>query len=282
MSSQRKLIPPYLKRSLAVLIIFLMGISIARLLVTMHQQEERIEILEGTVAQLLADTSRLAIPTPPRPFYRDDRSYEARPSGNYQQQHSNAYHRSQHSTQASSSAQHDNASHTASSPAPSSSPQAVSNPASTGSPSAEARSHKFTSPHLFDLNTIDSLTLIRIPGIAGRTASVILRKRLQYGGFHTPRQLQEFLTWDTALDYMDEWCTRWFTADASRLRTLPINTATISDLQRHPYISHEQAVEITHYRTRHKGFTSATELQQLSTFTPEQLQMLLPYLSFGQ
>ena len=43
---------------------------------------------------------------------------------------------------------------------------------------------------------------------------------------------------------MEEWCTAWFTADASRLRAIHVNAATISELQRHPYISHEQAVEI--------------------------------------
>ena len=63
MASNRKSIPPYIQRSLLVLIIFLMGISVARFFVSMHQQEERIEILEAQVAQLLADTTRLQIPS---------------------------------------------------------------------------------------------------------------------------------------------------------------------------------------------------------------------------
>ena len=142
------------------------------------------------------------------------------------------------------------------------------------------RPRKFTEPHLFDLNTIDSLTLIRIPGIAARTASVILKNRLRYGGFYNPRQLQEFLTWDAARDYMDEWCTVWFTTDANRLRLIHVNEATVSELQRHPYISHEQAVEIVRYRTRHKRLASIVEFQQLTTFSAEQIQQILPYLTF--
>ena len=121
---------------------------------------------------------------------------------------------------------------------------------------------------------------IRIPGIAARTASVILKNRLRYGGFYNPRQLQEFLTWDAARDYMDEWCTVWFTTDANRLRLIHVNEATVSELQRHPYISHEQAVEIVRYRTRHKRLASIVEFQQLTTFSAEQIQQILPYLTF--
>ena len=79
MSNNRKLIPPYLQRGLLVLIVFLMGISVARFFVTMHKQEERIEVLEAQVAQLLADTTRLRIPpytTPERNYSRRSNTYD--------------------------------------------------------------------------------------------------------------------------------------------------------------------------------------------------------------
>lgn len=271
MPTQRHKLPDYLRRSLLVLIIFLMGVSIARLLVTMHQQDERIEILEGAVAQLMADTSRLQL-QPGNKWSSDRRSYHRRPSST-----------------AKPSAQHTsvpNRPSTAALSQPSaldcqeSGSQADIPAAPQPHDAASARTHKFTSPHIFDLNTIDSLTLIRIPGIASRTAAVILEHRQRYGGFHSPEQLRDFLTWDAALAYIDEWCTQWFTADAQRIRPIALNVASISELQRHPYITHQQAVELVNYRTRHKRIASATELQQLSSFTPEQLNHLLPYLSF--
>lgn len=274
MASNRKSIPPYIQRSLLVLIIFLMGISVARFFVSMHQQEERIEILEAQVAQLLADTTRLQIPQQTT----SNREYNHR--NNYYQ---HTYNRNNNSYRRSASTQGQNkpGQSLRSSDAIADSTATINASQSTLFTSQTGeRPRKFTEPHLFDLNTIDSLTLIRIPGIAARTASVILKNRLRYGGFYNPRQLQEFLTWDAARDYMDEWCTVWFTTDANRLRLIHINEATVSELQRHPYISHEQAIEIVRYRTRHKRLASIVEFQQLTTFSAEQIQQILPYLTF--
>ena len=275
MVSNRKSIPPYIRRSLLVLIIFLMGISVARFFVSMHQQEERIEILEAQVTQLLADTTRLQIPSQPlynRGYHQQNgnyyHTYNRNNHNHYRQSHSTQGQRKPDQSLRSSDAIADS---TARTNVPQSSPFI----SQTGE-----RPRKFTEPHLFDLNTIDSLTLIRIPGIAARTASVILKNRLRYGGFYNPRQLQEFLTWDAARDYMEEWCTVWFTTDANRLRLIHVNEATVSELQRHPYISHEQAVEIVRYRTRHKRLASIVEFQQLTTFSAEQIQQILPYLTF--
>lgn len=275
MVSNRKSIPPYIRRSLLVLIIFLMGISVARFFVSMHQQEERIEILEAQVAQLLADTTRLQIPSQPlynRGYHQQNgnyyHTYNRNNHNHYRQSHSTQGQRKPDQSLRSSDAIADS---TARTNVPQSSPFI----SQTGE-----RPRKFTEPHLFDLNTIDSLTLIRIPGIAARTASVILKNRLRYGGFYNPRQQQEFLTWDAARDYMEEWCTVWFTTDANRLRLIHVNEATVSELQRHPYISHEQAVEIVRYRTRHKRLASIVEFQQLTTFSAEQIQQILPYLTF--
>lgn len=266
----------HLRRSLASLIIFLMGISIARLFVTLRQQDERIQILEEHVAQLMADTTRLRIVQQPYQGHRDDGYWSS------QRQSQHRHHTSYHRDAPTSATSHPDASHPTQATQPSTSE--ASAPAgwdrSRETTSQTASSQKFTTPHVFDLNTIDSLTLIRIPGIAARTAAFILSKRQQLGGFYDACQLRDLLTWDAAQPYMDEWCSQWFTADAARIQPLAINQASVSQLQRHPYISHDQAVEIVRFRTRHKRISSAAELQQLSSFTPEQLQKLLPYLSF--
>ena len=266
-----------LRLSLLALIVLLLGISTARMFITTHRQEERLSILEHQVEQLLADTTRLQIaPAPGGQLAQRNRGYYSNYERPYYEHRS--YDRSydrRHDAQSRAARQPVSAADTVLSAAPDG---AIA--ADVTAATATMTSHKFSEPHTFDLNTIDSLTLIRIPGIAGRTASVILRQRQRYGGFYSAEQLRDFLTWDAALDYLDEWCQQWFTADASRLRSISVNTATISDLQRHPYITHEQAVELVRYRTRHKRIASAAELQQCTTFTPQQLQQLLPYLSF--
>ena len=54
-------LPPYVQRGLMALVVLLSLVSVARLLVTMHQQDERIAILEAQVEALMADTSRLQL-----------------------------------------------------------------------------------------------------------------------------------------------------------------------------------------------------------------------------
>ena len=240
------------------LVVLLSLVSVARLLVTMHQQDERIAILEAQVESLMADTSRLQLADG---FYAPRRGgSQSGYSGAGYQRKSSGFHRSSSGYHRSSSS--------------------MNHRGGGDVAPDEDRPRKFTEPHLFDLNTIDSLTLIRIPGIAARTASVILKQRQRYGGFYDANQLRDFLTWEAAQDYLDEWCSQWFTANAERIVRLPINTATISQLQHHPYLSHQQAVEISQYRVRHKGFRQASELQMLSSLTDEDIEHLLPYLSF--
>lgn len=250
------------------LVVLLSLVSVARLLVTMHQQDERIAILEAQVEALMADTSRLQLADG---FYAPRRGGAQGHSGAGYHSKSAGYHRS------SSSMNYRRGEDVASDDTVQSSSPRVH---LYNSSADEDRPRKFTEPHLFDLNTIDSLTLIRIPGIAARTASVILKQRQRYGGFYDANQLRDFLTWEAAQDYLDEWCSQWFTANAERIVRLPINTATISQLQHHPYLSHQQAVEISQYRVRHKGFRQASELQMLSSLTDEDIEHLLPYLSF--
>ncbi len=252
-------VPPYVQRGLMAVVVLLTAVSVARLLVSMHQQDERIAILEAQVEALMADTLRLQT---------TDSFYSPYRSGS-QPRYSVSSRRSQRNVP------HHSIDHSDSLPR-----NNYNRYAGENSDSSEAYSRKFTEPHLFDLNTIDSLMLIRIPGIASRTASVILKNRQRYGGFYDANQLRDFLTWDAAKDYLDEWCSLWFTANADRVTKIPVNTATISQLQRHPYLSHEQAVEISQYRTRHKGFRQASEFQMLSSFTSEDISRLLPYLSF--
>ena len=254
-------LPPYVQRGLMALVVLLLMVSVARLLVSMHQQDERIAILEAQVEALMADTSRLQLADS---YYTPRRGGSQAGYSGYHRSSSSMSHRGGEDSSAGDTVQS------------SSSHVHIYNNSSAD----DDRPRKFTEPHLFDLNTIDSLTLIRIPGIAARTASVILKQRQRYGGFYDANQLRDFLTWQAAQDYLDEWCSLWFTANAERIVRLPINTATISQLQHHPYLSHQQAVEISQYRMRHKGFRQASELQMLSSLTDEDIEHLLPYLSF--
>lgn len=139
---------------------------------------------------------------------------------------------------------------------------------------------KFTSPVKLELNVIDSVTLIRVPGIASKTASTILRYREQLGGFFSPEQLREKLTWESAQDRMDEWCNDWFTADESLIRVIAINKLSFSELLKHPYFNYNQVKAVVRYRDRYKHIDSISQLEQLGCFDEATIEKLKHYCSF--
>lgn len=139
---------------------------------------------------------------------------------------------------------------------------------------------KFPSPIVCELNTIDSATLTRIPGIGGKTAAVIIRYREQLGGFYSPRQLEEKLTWDSAIQQMDEWCEKWMKADRRLIKKMRVNSAEFKQLLKHPYLSYEQVKAIVNYRDKHKKIEGINAFEMMEEFTEEDIERLKPYLAF--
>lgn len=269
----RRFLPPYIQRGIIALAVFLLVIAAARMHVRVHQQGERIEQLEEMVEAMNARIDRIV-----------DDSQSAPDATNYHRPYSYpSYQRM--ATDNSYMAQGHRQSESHASPAAvTSAADSLSEPLADFPPSASEQAKsprgKFTEARLFNLNHIDSATLVRIPGIAARTASTILKNREKYGGFYDPWQLQDFLTWDAAQSYMHEWCTQWFTASVADVKHIRLNQASIAELRNHPYINYDQALEIVRYRTRHKRIEKVEEFENFSTFTPADVKRLAIYLSF--
>lgn len=144
----------------------------------------------------------------------------------------------------------------------------------------EEKPQKFSNPVLLDLNSVDSLTLRCVPGIAEKSASMIIRYRERLGGFYDPSQLAELLTWESAQQHLDEWCEEWFVADTTKIRPLNVNSASFKELLRHPYLSFDQTKALVNYRERHRGIPSIMALRMLEDFSESDIARLTPYLSF--
>lgn len=139
---------------------------------------------------------------------------------------------------------------------------------------------KFTNPILLELNIVDSATLVKVPGIGAKSASIIISYRERLGGFYSPYQLSERLTWDGANERMEEWCTKWFKADERFINKLDINNADFKGILRHPYINYEQTKAIVNYRNKHKRIESINVLELFEEFQKEDIERLRHYLKF--
>lgn len=135
---------------------------------------------------------------------------------------------------------------------------------------------------VLNLRTADTTELKLIRGIGSYRAQQIVRYRKQLGGFTRVEQLCEIkalkpllsdtLSADSLLAH--------FWLDSIIVEPLSVNSASLERLQRHPYLSFEQAKAIYELRRRKSRLTSMEPLQGLECFTPDELQRIEPYLSF--
>ena len=129
---------------------------------------------------------------------------------------------------------------------------------------------------ILDLNRCDTAELQLIRGIGRYTAVQIVRYRDLLGGFYSPAQLTDPVFAKLHLDTL----LHRFTADTTLLRLIPVNTASIETLQRHPYLSHDQAKAIYHLRRKQVRIASMDDLRSLPELPDSTLLRLAPYLSF--
>lgn len=139
----------------------------------------------------------------------------------------------------------------------------------------------FTMGHLkkdtiIDLNRCDTSDLQFIRGIGPYTACQIVRYRTQLGGYASPQQLREIAIWKETMDSL----LIHFTACQDSIHPLKVNKSSVRTLQRHPYLSFEQAKALYEFRRSRFRLNNVQELETLECFTKEDLERLTPYLNF--
>jgi hypothetical protein len=81
----------------------------------------------------------------------------------------------------------------------------------------------------------------------------------------------DYVVWDSVMPHL------W--ADAEHIERLRVNTMSVERLQRHPYMSFEQAKAVYTLRRKRIRLNGIEDLRELP-FTEEQLTRLAPYLDF--
>lgn len=128
-----------------------------------------------------------------------------------------------------------------------------------------------------DLNTADSTTLMLLHGIGPVYASRIVRYRERLGGFVSSHQLLEVYGFTPSL--LDHIAPH-LTIDTTAIRRIDINTVTLKQLVRHPYIEYYQARDIVRLRDRGLVFRTEEDLRSVPSMADSTLQRILPYIEF--
>ena len=123
------------------------------------------------------------------------------------------------------------------------------------------------------LNTADTATLRKVPGIGSYYAKEIVRYGQRLGGYVSVDQLDEIA------DFPQD-AKKYFVIEDAHPQQLNVNPLTLQQLRRHPYIHFYRAKAIMDYRRLHGNLKSLQDLRLSKDFPPEVIERLNPYVTF--
>lgn len=129
-----------------------------------------------------------------------------------------------------------------------------------------------------ELNSADSLELLKINGVGPVFASRILKYRGKIGGFVTVYQLRDVYGIDSVRFSSIKPQVR---VDTSLIVKLKINKVDLQVLKRHPYFDYYLAKAVIDRRIQKKGIRNADEIRDLFRNKKVVFENLIPYLDFS-
>ena len=129
-------------------------------------------------------------------------------------------------------------------------------------------------PSRVNINRSDSLEWEALPGIGARLASRIINFRNRLGGFYAISQVAEvYGLQDSVFKKIEP----FLQADDHPLLLIPINSATMDELARHPYIRRPIANAIVQYRVVHGRFQQLEDLKKIHLVGPDEYAEISRY-----
>lgn len=133
--------------------------------------------------------------------------------------------------------------------------------------------HKITEGEYVVLNTADTTALMTIPGIGPYYARRIVQYGERLGGYVSVAQLHE-------VGDLPEGISKYLTIDNPSPRKLNVNSLSLEQLRKHPYLNFYQAKAILDYRRLHGPIKSLNDLRLSKDFPQAAIDRLLPYVEY--
>ena len=128
---------------------------------------------------------------------------------------------------------------------------------------------------IVELNSADTTELQKIKGIGSSFAKRIIKFRDMIGGFVRKEQLMEVYGFDKEkFDLISP----QITVDVSIVKKININSASVDDLKKHPYMNKKAAVAIYMHRVNNGDFKSVQEIKELNFVSDSLFNKIAPYL----
>jgi len=130
-----------------------------------------------------------------------------------------------------------------------------------------------------DINTADSITFVRLPGIGPVLSARILKFRRLLGGFARVEQLKE--VYGLPAETYDMIKGRVY-ADSSQITRININSATYKEIVRLPYFEKYEVTAILKYRELKGRITGINDLLENKLLTAGKARKVNPYLKYDK
>jgi DNA uptake protein ComE-like DNA-binding protein len=127
-----------------------------------------------------------------------------------------------------------------------------------------------------EINSADSVDLVKLYGIGPVMARRIISFRNRLGGFVRMEQLREVYGMRPE---MYKVLLESFVCDSSRISKIPLSRTTESELSLHPYLSRWNARSIVKYRQIKGRISSVIELKSEQVLPDSVFRKIVPYLS---
>lgn len=129
---------------------------------------------------------------------------------------------------------------------------------------------------IVELNTADTLDLQQLYNIGPTFSRRIVRYRTLLGGFVNKGQLLEVYGMDSAR-YSD--ILPYIIIDTAAVSKIDINTATIDQLKRHPYLDYYQAKAIVRLRESQGLYQNIGDLLNVALIDQQTFSKIAPYIT---
>lgn len=131
---------------------------------------------------------------------------------------------------------------------------------------------------LININTCDTVALMRLNGIGSILSNRILKYKDLLGGFHCVEQLKEVYgitpeTYERIKAYIA-------VGNQAEIKKININRIDANSLAKHPYLSRKSAKLIVNYRDQHGNYIAMEDLIKVGTLSDITIAKIAPYLIF--
>ncbi len=130
-----------------------------------------------------------------------------------------------------------------------------------------------------DLSLTDSIELLRLPGIGPAFARRIIKFRDRLGGYSGIEQIKEVWGMTDSLYLV---IAPHLSISDSTPASIAINSITLTELGKHPYVGFTIAKVIVSYREQHGSFKTIDQFSRVPLVTEEIFRKLAPYLDLEE